>query len=67
MAYIYIENLYGINDGQKAYYRKQGASCFDFVNSKEYASDLTEEEAEEIMFYADWYKNQYKASAMGIE
>ena len=67
MAYIYIENLYGINDGRKAYYRKQGIGCFDFVNSKEYASALTEEETEEIMSYADWYKNQYKASAMGIE
>ena len=67
MAYIYIENLYGINDGRKAYYRKQGVGCFDFVNSKEYASALTKEETEEIMSYADWYKNQYKASAMGIE
>ena len=67
MAYIYIENLYGINDGRKAYYRKQGVYCFDFVNSKEYASDLTKEEAEAIMSYADWYKNQYKASVMGIE
>ena len=67
MAYIYIENLYGINDGRKAYYRKQGIGCFDFVNSKEYASALTKEETEEIMSHADWYKNQYKASAMGIE
>ena len=67
MAYIYIENLYGINDGRKAYYRKQGIGCFDFVNSKEYASALTKEETEEIMSYADWYKNQYKDSAMGIE
>lgn len=67
MACIYIENLYGINDGRRAYYRRCGVGCFDFVNAKEYASDLTKEEATEIMSYADWYKNQYEASAMGIE
>ena len=67
MAYIYIENLYGIDDGRKAYYKKQGIGWFGFVNSKKYASSLTKEEAKEIMSHADWYKNQYKASAMGIE
>lgn len=67
MAYIYIENLYGIDDGRKAYYRKQGTGCFDFANSKEYASDLSKEEADEIMRYANWYKKQYGANAMGIE
>lgn len=67
MAYIYIENLYGIDDGRKAYFRKQGAGCFDFVNSREYASDLTKEEAEEIMSYASWYRSQYGANTMGIE
>lgn len=67
MAFIYIENLYGINDGRRAYYRRGGEGFFDFVNSKEYASDLTKEEAAEIMSYADWYKKQYEANAMGIE
>lgn len=67
MFYIYLENLYGIDYGRKAYYRKLGVGCFDFVNSKEYASALTKEEAEQIMSYEEWYKNQYKASAMEIE
>lgn len=64
---VYIKNLYGFNDGKKAYYRKQGAYCFDFVNSIEYASDLTESEIEKIMDHADWYKNQYKANEIGVE
>lgn len=67
MFYIYIENLYGINDGRKAYYRRRGIGCFDFVNSKEYASAFTKEEVYKIMAHADWYKNQYKADTMGIE
>lgn len=64
---VYIKNLYGINDGAKAYYRKQGSGCFDFVNSIEYASDLTESEVERIMNHAEWYKNQYKANEIGVE
>ena len=63
---VFIKNLYGINDGRKAYYRKQG-DCFDFVNSKEFASDLTEEEVAKVMNHAEWYKNQYKANEIGIE
>lgn len=64
---VFIKNLYGINDGRKAYYRKQGIGCFDFVNQKEFASDLTVDEAEQIMNHADWYKKQYNASEMTIE
>lgn len=67
MAYIYIENLYGINNGRKAYYRKQGDSCFDFVNSPEYASNLSYNECANIMAHSEWYKNQYGASTIGIE
>lgn len=67
MAFIYIENCYGINNGNRAYYRKSGDSCFDFTNSKEYASNLTEKEVEEIMQYAEWYKKQYAANRIGIE
>lgn len=67
MAFIYIENLYGINNGNRGYYRKSGDACFDFTNSKECASNLTEKEVEEIMKHADWYKNQYAASRIGIE
>ena len=67
MAFIYIENLYGINNGHRSYYRKSGDGCFSFTNSKEYASNLTEQEVDEIMKHADWYKNQYAASRMGTE
>lgn len=64
---IYIKNLYGINDGTKAYYRKQGAYCFNFVSDKKYSSDLTKDEVKKIMQYAERYKNQYKASEIGVE
>ena len=46
---VYIQNLYGIKDGRKSYYRKQGIGCFDFVNSKDFAYDLTKEETEKIL------------------
>lgn len=64
---VFIKNLYGFNDGRKAYYRKQGSGCFDFVNSKEYASDLTKEEADRVLAHGEWFKNQYKASEIGTE
>lgn len=67
MYYIYIENPYGIEDGWKMYYRKSGINCFDFVNSIEYASELTEEEVNEIMEYSEDYKKMYNASKMGFE
>ena len=64
---VYIKNLYGINDDRKTYYRKQGNRCFDFVNQKKFASDLTAEEVEEILAYSDFYKNAYKATEIGTE
>jgi hypothetical protein len=64
---VYIKNLYGFNNGKKAYYRKQGIYCFDFVNSIEFASDLTEEEANKVLAHGEWYKDQYKANEIGIE
>lgn len=63
---VYIKNLYGIKDGRKAYYRKLG-DCFDFVNSIEFASDLTNGEVEKIMIHGEWYKDQFKASDIGVE
>lgn len=64
---VYLQDLYGINDGSKAYYRKQGLYCFDFVNSKKYASDLSEDEAKEILRYESYYTKMYGASKMEIE
>lgn len=64
---VVIENLYHINDGTKAYYRKQGFSCFDFTFDKTLASDLTESEVNMIMPFADKYMKQYGASKMYVE
>ena len=60
--YIKIIGLYGIPD-HKAWFRKLG-DCFDFVNRKEFASNLTREETETVMAYSDWYCNQYDAEMM---
>lgn len=64
---IAIHNLYGIKDGNKAYFRRNGKYCFDFVGKKEYASELTENERQMIMAYKDWYLYQFNASHMTIE
>ena len=64
---VYIQNLYGIKDGRKSYYRKQGIGCFDFVNSKDFASDLTKEETENILNYSEWYMKQYNADKISVE
>lgn len=62
---IKMMGLYGFDD-TKAYFRKIGDGCFDFVNDKKYASNLSIEEAEEVMKYKDWYLNNYKADIMFI-
>lgn len=58
--YIKMIGLYGI-DNQRAWFRKIGDRCFDFVSRKEYASDLTEAEADDVMRHSEWYCNQYGA------
>lgn len=65
--YIVIHNLYHVNNGHKAYFRKQGPGGFDFVNRKEFASNLTGQEALDIKKYEKWYCNQFGASHMTIE
>ena len=64
--YIVIHNLYGLNDGRKAYFRKLG-DCFDFVSDKKFASDLTQQECEKIISQKDWYCEQYNASDMTVQ
>ena len=61
--YIKMVGLYGF-ENTKAYYRKIGDGCFDFVNNKKFASDITREEAEKIMKSQDWYLKQYNAEFM---
>lgn len=59
---IMMCGLYGIDDC-KAYYRKAG-DCFDFCNSKEFASELEKEEADRILKCGDWYCKQYGAKSI---
>ena len=63
--YIKMIGLYGFED-QKAWFRKRG-DCFDFVSHKEFASDLTPEEAARVMEHSDWYCDQYQAEVLIIE
>ena len=63
--FIRMNNLYGMK-GQSAWYRKQGTGCFDFVNRKEFASDLTEQECKKIVEHASWYCSQYNAESIEI-
>ncbi len=65
-VYVKMIGLYGLPN-QSAYFRKQGSNCFDFVNHKDYASELTIPEATRIMSYADWYCKGYNAEKMIIE
>jgi hypothetical protein len=64
--YIVIHNLYGLHDGDKAYFRKLG-DCFDFVSDKQFASNLTQKECEEIICQKEWYCKQYNASDMTVQ
>lgn len=63
---IAIVNLYGSQDGDKAYYRKLGL-CFDFVNNKNLASELTEKEAVNVLEHKDFYLKMFGAEKMIIE
>lgn len=62
---VVIHNLYHI-EGEKSYYRKLGM-CFDFVNSADLATDLTDEECQRIAKSAEWYCDKYGAERLTIE
>lgn len=64
---LYIKNLYGIKNDRKAYYRKVGDYCFEFVSKKEGASDLTAEEIVKVMEHSDFYTRMYGANIIGTE
>jgi len=64
---VKMSGLYHIEDGRPAYYRKQGKHCFDFVNSRQLASDLTEQEADEVLEHDAYYLNMYGASKIEKE
>lgn len=61
---IKMTGLYGL-ENTFAYYRKLG-DCFDFVNSIEYASELTKEEVEVVFEHKDWYLKQYAAKNLMV-
>lgn len=61
---IKMTGLYGLKD-TSAYYRKCG-DCFDFVNSIEYASELTKEEVERVVEHKEWYLKQYAAKNLEV-
>lgn len=61
--FVYIQD----ENGRKAHYRKQGIYCFDFVNDKALATDLTEQEVSKILEHADYYLKQYGALKIGSE
>ena len=51
--YICLLNPYGVDNGMKIWYRKQGDGCFDFVSSKEFVSPITKDDVLNIMRDAD--------------
>ena len=51
----------------KAYYRKQGLYCFDFVTKKDLATDLTEQECERVVRNSDYYLKMFGARHMVVE
>ena len=64
---VYIAGAYASGAAWCAYYRKQGRYCFDFVRSKEDASELTEEEAGRVLAAGDYYLKMYGAREIGAE
>lgn len=63
--YVRMTGLY--NGNYEAWYRKQGDGCFDFVRNKKFASDMTEEECQDVINHKEFYFKQFNASGMVIE
>ena len=51
----------------KAYYRKQGLYCFDFVTKKDLATDLTQQECDNIIKNSNYYLDMFGAKKMYVE
>lgn len=62
---IKMIGLYGL-DNTKAYFRKIGDGCFEFVNNKEFSSDLSNDETEKVMKNKEWYLKNYNAELMFV-
>lgn len=63
--YLKLVGLYGLDDCV-AWFRQLGL-CYDFVNDKKYASELTPEYAERIISSKDYYIKQYNAKDLVID
>lgn len=57
-------NLYNMK-GIDCFFQKIG-DCFNFTPSREFASELTEEEAKEIVSHKNFYTDIYNAEDMII-
>jgi len=62
---IKMNGLYG-RDTINAWYQEVGTGCFQFVPTKDFASELTQEEADNVMEHADYYLKLYNAASMQI-
>lgn len=68
--YIKLLGLYHMDENNpkfSSYYQKVGTGCFQFVHTKTHATNLSQEECDAVMKYADDYCKMYGASKMVIE
>lgn len=66
MSYIvYLENCYGIKNGNRVYLRTNG-SCFDCCNDISCASKIPDDKVANIFKYADSYMAEYGADSIGV-
>jgi hypothetical protein len=56
-----------ITNGIKSYYQKVGDGCFNFTYIKEFASELTEKEAIEVINHSVQFCKLYGATELRIE
>lgn len=63
--FVKMSGLYGLNDSD-AWYQKVGDGCFQFVNDRKFASDMSEPECRNVLEHGEWSMNQYNASVISI-
>lgn len=62
--YIKMSGLYGLD--HNAWYQKVGDGCFQFVNDKRFASDMSETECQKVLEHGEFYLNGYNADMISI-
>lgn len=63
---IYLENIYGIKDGTRVWYREH-LGTFSFASDKNLATEVPSGRVEDILKHKDWYLKQFNAESMGAE